>query len=146
MKTIKQSAITKYFDDVEETFIESLPSGSGLDCKYEITCRKNGNTLVKSHFHAMTDDGFYDGFMPFYFIVYPDMTISDVICNENKRASFYGLKEYLNEAFYNHFKDYMENYNTLESLETQWNEMLAKGIIPCIETDDGEIYIIPEGK
>ena len=95
---------TKFNDEIKK-FEDFLPSGSGIDYPYDITERKNGNIFVKGHFHAMNNNGYYDGIMSFSFIVYPNGEISDIKCNENKKRSFYGLKDYLNDLFYSHFKE-----------------------------------------
>jgi len=94
--------------DVEidpELFIEELPHGSGIDCEWEYTEHKNGKVTFKNYFHAMDEWGGYDGYMPFKFTVFydPDSDQFDfqrLICDENKRRSFFGLKDYLEDTLY----------------------------------------------
>lgn len=84
-----------------ERFIDKLPHGSGIDCDWEYTNHKNGKITFKNSFHAMDEDGYYVGYMPFKFTLeystQDGFTFTRVICNESKRVSFYGLKEYLEE-------------------------------------------------
>jgi len=102
----------------ETDLLELLPHGSGIDCDWSIIEHKNGNVTAKNSFHAMNETGMYDGYMDFtvrifhvkksrvnklkgpcegqYQIVAQKGDIDfKVSCNENKRASFYGLKDYL---------------------------------------------------
>lgn len=104
----------------EEKLIDLLPHGSGIDCNWEVTKHKNGNVTCKNSFHSMDENGMYDGFMPFTVRIFRakktrlnklsgpcegkwqiiakkgdiDFTLS---CNENRKVSFYGLKDYLND-------------------------------------------------
>ena len=86
----------------EEKLLDRLPHGRGIDCDWEITFHKNGNITCKNFFHAMTEHGYYDGYMPFTVKIFVTDGYIDckVTCNENRRPSFYGLKEYLNELIY----------------------------------------------
>ena len=109
----------------EERLLEILPSGSGIDCDWNIIIHDNGNVTAKNEFHAMNEAGFYDGYMPFTVKIFrhtkdvlnelkgPSVGKTQVIsrigdvdfklfCNENARASFYGLKEYLNDTINYH--------------------------------------------
>lgn len=107
----------------EEDLLELLPNGSGIDCSWEITEHANGNVTAKNAFHAMDEHGGYDGYMNFsvkifkvkesrlnklkgpsegqYQIVTQKGDIDfKVTCNENRRASFHGLKSYLEDTIY----------------------------------------------
>ncbi len=87
-----------------EKFIQFLPHGSGINCDWSYTKRADGKITFKNSFHAMSEHGYYDGYMPFQFTVYPlpneSFSISHIRCNENKRKSFYGLSEYLEDTIH----------------------------------------------
>lgn len=94
---------------IPEGYLESiLPHGSGIDCNWEFRPFKNGKVECRTEFHAMNETGMYDGYMPFRFTVewdkYGKLVPGPVKCNENARASFHGLKEYLNDLIYQSFE------------------------------------------
>ena len=66
---------------------------------------KNGKVTFKNYFHAMDEHGGYDGYMPFKFTVFYDpiknqFDFNRIVCDESKRKSFFGLKEYLEDTLY----------------------------------------------
>ena len=85
-----------------EQLKEILPHGSGIDSDWEFEEHKNGNVTCKNYFHVMNEWGGYDGYMPFKFTLYLNkenkIDFNKLICNENKRISYYGLKFYLEET------------------------------------------------
>lgn len=84
-----------------EKFIELLPHGSGIDCKWEAKERTDGKTTFKNYFHAMDEHGYYDGYMPFQFTVSFNgrgFEMTPIRCNDSKRKSFYGLSDYLDDT------------------------------------------------
>ena len=88
-----------------ELFIKELPSGSGIDCEWEYIEHKNGKVTFKNFYHAMNEHGYYDGYMPFKFTVFfnKDDNCFDfgrLLCDENRRKSFFGLKDYLEDTLY----------------------------------------------
>lgn len=106
----------------ESELFEILPSGSGIDCQWEITTHNNGNITARNSYHAMNQDGYYDGYMPFTVRIFRHKktvwqllkgplegkkqllhTTGDVdyviICNDKRRVSFYDLKDYLYQTF-----------------------------------------------
>jgi hypothetical protein len=105
----------------KDDLIKLLPHGSGIDCSWEITLHRDGNVTAKNYYHAMNENGMYDGYMPFtvkifrvketrvnklkgpcagkYQIVAMKGDIDvKITCNESRKASFYGLKEYLEQT------------------------------------------------
>lgn len=99
----------------EEKLLSLLPHGSGIDFKWDIVTHKNGNITVKNAFHAMNEYGFYDGIMSFSVRIFRikkpvtntlkngqtqilfrknDIDFS-LNCNEERKRTFYGLREYL---------------------------------------------------
>lgn len=89
--------------DCLESILESeLPHGSGIDYKWEFDFNKNGSIVCRNSFHAMNENGYYDGIMPFKFTIQFDrqnnkLDFNHIICNEKRKNSFYGLKEYLTD-------------------------------------------------
>lgn len=49
----------------ESQLIESLPHGSGIDCKWTVEVAKNGSVVAYNSFHVMNDVGFYVGYQDF---------------------------------------------------------------------------------
>ena len=93
------------FSFLNESTLEALlPNGSGIGYYWEFITHKNGKITCKNDFHAMNNNGYYDGYMPFKFTVFIDkdnnLDFSRIVCNDNKRASFYGLKEYLGDTIF----------------------------------------------
>lgn len=106
----------------KDKLLDLLPHGSGIDYTWEITYRKNGNIQAKNFFHAMNENGYYDGIMPFIVRIFRHKsdywfrTLKGplkgkiqvihrkgdidffIICDDNRRASFYGLKDYLDDT------------------------------------------------
>lgn len=54
----------KYEQKVTDTLFDKLPSGSGIDCKWEIDILKDRLLCVNS-WHIMNDGGYYMGFIDF---------------------------------------------------------------------------------
>jgi len=89
--------------DFLESFLESnLPHGSGIGHKWEYVFHKNGNITCRNSYHAMNENGYYDGIMSFKFTIWYNpvdnkLSFNHIVCNENRKNSFYGLKEYLTD-------------------------------------------------
>ena len=88
-----------------ELFIEELPHGSGIDYNWEYIEHRNGKVTFKNWYHSMDEWGGYDGIMPFKFTVFynhikDQFDFNRIVCNENTRKSFFGLKEYLEDTIY----------------------------------------------
>jgi len=106
----------------EEKLLELLPHGAGIDCKWNIHTCHNGNIIAKNFFHAMNENGMYDGYMGFTVRIYrekndqfnllkgPCEGKTQVVCRKGdisfslscceNRRSFYGLKEYLYDTLH----------------------------------------------
>jgi len=96
-------ALRRVSSELEIYLNAKLPHGSGIDCSYTYEYFKN-SMKVKNYFHAMDENGYYDGYMMFSFRITLTknltMAFSSILCNENRRPSFCGLKEYLNDTYY----------------------------------------------
>lgn len=55
----------------DEQIIAALPHGSGIDATWVIERQKNGKVRCYNAFHAMNEDGYYDGWQEFCVILYP---------------------------------------------------------------------------
>lgn len=54
------------FNEITEDFLaEILPHGSGIDADWYINQQKNGSWVCTNSFHAMNENGYYDGWIPF---------------------------------------------------------------------------------
>lgn len=117
-----------------ETIEKVLPHGSGIDCTWVISEQKNGKIMAKNYFHAMNDGGYYDGYMDFKVIFFKHKETKvnklsgpsegciqivhekgewdfKLLCNENRKRSFNGLKEYLNDTIYESVHEYLKEVN-----------------------------------
>jgi hypothetical protein len=104
------SGNTRWLDNheykIENTLMEKLPSGSGIDNGNELDYDKStGEKLViNSAFHTMDDNGGYDGWVDFRVVVTASLRFgfdTNIIGNfsSNKNAQAQGLKEYLHEIY-----------------------------------------------
>jgi len=132
----------------ETDLLELLPHGSGIDCDWSIIEHKNGNVTAKNSFHAMNETGMYDGYMDFtvrifrvkksrvnklkgpcegqYQIVTQKGDIDlKITCNESRKASFYGLKDYLEETIHYALKSIITPLRT-ETLTKQEKDKWIK--------------------
>lgn len=133
----------------EEKLIDLLPHGSGIDASWEVTEHDNGNVTAKNSFHSMNDGGYYDGWMNFtvrifrvkknklnklkgpsedkYQIVAKrgdiDFTLS---CCESRKASFYGLTDYLGELLDDCLKTVTSQLRTETINESEVEKWLKK--------------------
>lgn len=49
---------------------ESLPDGSGIDCKWYFNLIKNNTVLrARNSFHCMNEHGYYDGYADFTLLI-----------------------------------------------------------------------------
>lgn len=91
---------------VEKLVKEHLPSGSGFDSGVEVDwdATKKDKLVLKSGFHHMNEDGYYDGWSHFQVIVFPsftfcgfDMKIKSIGCWHRR---YIDTKEYVDETFF----------------------------------------------
>jgi len=106
----------------EEQLCEELPHGGGIDGTWHCTIYKNGNVEFCNGFHAMDENGYYDGWGDFRLVLFlhkktvlhrligPCTGQFQIIhkrgdldwrmhCSFPKRNSFYGLQESLEDLF-----------------------------------------------
>ena len=89
---------------IENTLMEKLPSGSGIDNGNELDYDKStGEKLViNSAFHTMDDNGGYDGWVDFRVVVTASLQHGfnlNIIGNFSSNKNAFGLKEYLYEIY-----------------------------------------------
>ena len=113
---------------------ENLPSGSGIDTSWDITVHSNGNVTASASYHCMNECGMYDGWEDFSFRVFKakadklnpligpcegkvqvihrkgDICWSGVRISE-RRASAFGLRDYLTDVCYDAVKDFLTKRN-----------------------------------
>ena len=90
----------------------ALPSGSGINGKWEIT--ETRNAIVCSNFwHCLNDNGFYDGYIEFDVVFPHDASLYDFkIHAKNWKSNRYLIEKYWKSL---QVKEYIEDtiYNTL---------------------------------
>jgi hypothetical protein len=96
----------KTHDDVIDQLIDLLPHGSGVDantqllldeCKpYDKPIRK---IVIASSYHAMNENGYYDGWYDFKIIITPDFSGIDINI-KGKFGKEQDIKDYLFDYFY----------------------------------------------
>jgi len=97
----------KLWEDKNEETIESLiktyfPHGSGIDSEYVFDYEKShSNRLVfYNEFHAMDENGYYDGWIPYTVSVTPSLAFGANITITGRFAGKYSyLKDYLHEVY-----------------------------------------------
>lgn len=115
------------FETVFEYLRKVLPHGSGIDCDWRFTKRKNGAILASNSFHCMNETGYYVG--------YADFTVefknalqpggAFVLTFNGKQSAYlnnrYMLREYLEEIIYEVFpRDKALLVAACEALTIDW--------------------------
>lgn len=94
--------------DDKEHFIKSIvPSGSGFDTIYNVYEQKK-NFKITSSYHAMNENGYYDGWIDFTIYLWKDIKSNknkDITVEINGKDSNYitdkyFLREYIKETIY----------------------------------------------
>lgn len=85
------------------SIIESLPHGSGIDCKWEIDTNDKW-IIAKNSFHCMNQDGYYVGYADFTVKIPVEFPESFKLEFNGKTAQYrnrkFGLREYLEDTLY----------------------------------------------
>lgn len=91
----------------EETInkaVDLLPHGYGIDgdTVFDFEKSKPDKLIINSWFHYMNDGGYCDGWTEFKIVVTPSWTSPnvDIIGRFKSAGQYYGVKEYLEEVFY----------------------------------------------
>lgn len=107
---------------MEQFLIKNLPSGSGIDCDYQIDY-KSGKVKIKNSWHAMDEFGQYIGFIDFTIsfnieefggfcgkeINFTDNDLKEfkLTFQTNSKGyrfiNYYDLRSYLDDLFFNCF-------------------------------------------
>lgn len=108
-----------------EEILHALPHGSGIDAQWSISCDTKHRKVFNCSYHAMDENGYYDGWVDFCVIVYQhtsdkfnplcgpcagktqvihrrgdvDFRISGQF-SANRRNSTFGLKDHLSETIH----------------------------------------------
>jgi len=92
--------------EVIDQLIDMLPHGSGIDGKTELLldeCKPYDKPVkrivIASSYHAMNDDGYYDGWYDFKLIITPSFDGIDMKVT-GKFGKYSDVKDYLWETFY----------------------------------------------
>jgi hypothetical protein len=94
----------KTFDDLENFLLDTLPHGSGIDCEWVVVIEKN-RIVCKNSIHALNENGFYMGFIPFT-VKLP--IIDGIIQCHGFKLTAHGWKNYLTQRYWPLYKDYVE--------------------------------------
>lgn len=86
-----------------DALANALPTGSGIDCKWQFTEQKNGNILAHNSYHCMNEYGFYDGWADFTLIFKKNKPLADFILQFNGKTAQYKNKRYM-------LRDYLEEF------------------------------------
>jgi hypothetical protein len=95
----------------EETVLEMLPHGSGIDCKWEVEEFKP-SILCKNSYHVMDENGYYDGYIDFSVRIPKheplDFEVHFATSSGRTHAKDLGLVEYLEDTIFWSIKNWME--------------------------------------
>lgn len=102
------------FNDLESFLIERLPSGSGIDCNWDITI-KNNMVICKNSAHVLNDMGYYMGYIPFT-VKLP--IVDNAIQCSNMKLIAHEWKTYLTKRYWPLYSDYIWDcvYNSLPAV------------------------------
>jgi hypothetical protein len=95
----------KHTDKINSLITNQLPHGSGLDTEWAIDFDKShGNKITLStSYHAMDENGYYDGWIDFTVIVLPSLSFDFTIHIRGNFGKYQDIKDYLydilNESF-----------------------------------------------
>ena len=66
-QALKESDIVARLNNItDDTLINALPHGSGIDSDWSIERLNNGHIKAHNSYHGMNDGGYYDGWQDFY--------------------------------------------------------------------------------
>ena len=87
------------FDEKIDNIINNLPSGSGLNYKWEFTKElKNGTLIFDTYYQPMNEVGYYMDSVPVRLRIYKNNDWKLNKINED-RSYLYGLNDYLEDTF-----------------------------------------------
>ena len=90
------------FNDLLEAIKDHLPHGSGIDCDWEFTVQGNGKLRYDNAWHLMNENGYYDGYAPFWIrfnLCSPDEFELHFSNPPKNKVSFFGVRDYLEDLF-----------------------------------------------
>lgn len=103
-----------------------LPTGSGINCDWQFTERKNGDVLAHNSYHCMNEHGFYDGWADFTLIFKKDKPLADFVLQFNGKAAQYKNKRYM-------LRDYLEEFICYCIHDMQGNSVINKKLSDLVE-------------
>jgi hypothetical protein len=92
------------------SIINSLPHGSGIDGRTEFSydrSRKDTKLIIDSEYHALNDNGYYDGWYNFRVVITASLQFGAEITIKGVLGRYDYCKDYLQNVFYDSF---MEEY------------------------------------
>jgi len=104
MKTAEKYTLQSMpFETVETILTAMLPSGSGINCSWEITDTRK-NWRCENAYHCMNDAGYYDGFAVFTVIIPKENILQFRLQFNGALAQYknrrYMLRDYLEDTIY----------------------------------------------
>ena len=87
-------------EDTIQQLIEMLPHGSGLDGTWKIDIGQSGDQkiILYMSYHAMDENGFYDGWINFMLTIKPSLMFGFNLNIKGNFGKYQGIKDYLYDA------------------------------------------------
>jgi len=107
-KTCKDRGNTEWLEKWDQRvneIIGNLPHGSGLDGTWSLDEQKTSDNrlVLNMEYHAMDENGFYDGYIPFSVTVNPSLMFGITLTITGRFGKYQDIKDYLydilNQAF-----------------------------------------------
>lgn len=100
-KTENEIWFDNHTEELEKIEKQFLPSGSGFDSgtKIDIENSSRNKIILSTSFHAMDENGFYDGWYDFKITIKPDLLFGFTLSIQGKDYRKNPLKSYIFEIF-----------------------------------------------
>lgn len=100
-KTGNDEWFEKWTDTLREIEKQHLPSGSGIDsgCTIDMENSTDNRIVINSSYHAMNENGYYDGWYDFRVVVTPSLAFDIDIKIVGRFGRYQDIREYLHEEF-----------------------------------------------
>ena len=93
--------IERHTEVINRLVLNYLPSGSGIDtgCQIDLDASNGNKLVIHSSYHAMNENGMYDGWYDFTVEVTPSLHLGFELKITGKFGRYQDVKDYLYQAF-----------------------------------------------
>ncbi len=93
--------VEKHEESLNNTVREYLPHGSGIDsgCQIDLDKSNDNRLVICSEYHAMNENGYYDGWYGFHVTVKPSLQFGFNLKITGNMGKYNDVKDYLYDVF-----------------------------------------------